>query len=55
MDDCENLVINLEEYEALELKLQHQQHELFDDNELELLELTTALDTEEIMVNLHKI
>lgn len=54
MDECENLVIDLEEYEALDIKQQqHQQHHhLINDNEVELLELTAALDKEDIMVNM---
>lgn len=45
MDECENLVIDLEEYEALDIKQQH----LLNDNDVEILELTAAaaLDTEE--------
>ncbi|KAI8121356.1 hypothetical protein CVS40_7564 [Lucilia cuprina] len=43
MDECENLVIDLEEYEALDIKQQH----LLNDNDVEILELTASLDTEE--------
>lgn len=51
MDECENLVIDLEEYEALDIKQQQQQN-LLNDNDVEILELTAALDTEDEMVNL---
>lgn len=46
MDECENLVIDLEEYEALDIKQQH----LLNDNEVEFLELEASLDTEDEMV-----
>lgn len=50
MDECDNLVIDLEEYEALELKQQKQLQQLLNDSEVELLELTASLDTEDNMV-----
>ncbi|XP_065359288.1 putative uncharacterized protein DDB_G0277255 isoform X8 [Calliphora vicina] len=45
MDECENLVIDLEEYEALDIKQQH----LLNDNDVEFLELEASLDTEDEM------
>lgn len=51
MDECENLVIDLEEYEALDIKQQH----LLNDNDVEILELTASaasLDTEDEMVKI---
>lgn len=51
MDECENLVIDLEEYEAIDIKQQH----LLNDNDVEILELTASaasLDTEDEMVNI---
>ncbi|XP_061401727.1 uncharacterized protein LOC133337524 [Musca vetustissima] len=50
MDECENLVIDLEVYEELDLKHQQQQNQnLINDNDIEVLELTANFDTEETM------
>lgn len=54
MDECENLVINLEDvvekYEELADKIL-QQEEIINDNDAEVIQLTQALTEGDIMVN----
>lgn len=54
MDECENLVINLEDavetYEELADKIL-QQEEIINDNDAEVIQLTQAITEGDIMVN----